>query len=172
MKLKDKKIGIFVENNYQELEFWYPFLRFKEEGCQVTVIGPENNKTYQSKKGYEVVSDVAAEKVKNQSFDALIIPGGYAPDLMRVCKPILNLVKKNFTEGKVIAAICHGIWVPISAKIISGKKATCYYSVKDDLINAGGSYLDQSVVVDANVITSRKPEDLPDFCRKIVEKLI
>lgn len=170
MRLKDRKVGILVEDNYQELEFWYPYLRLKEEGCQVTIIGIEK-KTYLSKRGYEVDAEVTAETVKNQIFDALIIPGGYAPDLMRVSKPILELVKKNDTEGKIIAAICHAIWVPISAKIISGKKATCYYTVKDDLINAGGSYLDQSVVVDKNLITSRQPEDLPDFCRKIIENL-
>lgn len=170
MPLKDRKIGIFVEDNYQELEFWYPYLRLKEEGCKITIVGTEK-KTYQSKRGYEVEAEVAAETVKNELFDALIIPGGYAPDLMRVCTPMLELVKKNYSEGKIIAAICHAIWVPISAKIISGKKATCYHTVKDDLINAGGSYLDQSVVVDKNLITSRQPEDLPDFCRKIIENL-
>lgn len=167
---KNKEIGIFIENNYQELEFWYPYFRLKEEGYQVTVIGPEKM-SYKSKLGYEVVADVSAESVLNKTFDAIIIPGGYAPDLMRLCEAMLKMVKKTFDNHGIIASICHGIWVPISAKIMSGKKATCYYAVKDDLINAGGDYHDESVVVDDNIITSRKPDDLPNFCKAILEKL-
>ena len=165
-----KDLGIFIENNYQELEFWYPYLRLKEAGFQLTIIGPEK-KTYKSKLGYEVKADVAAQDVLNKNFAALIIPGGYAPDRMRVCKPMLTLVKQCYERGIIIASICHAIWVPVSAGIVSGKKATCYHTVKDDLINAGGQYLDQSVVVDGNLVTSRQPEDLPDFCREILAKL-
>ena len=168
--MKGKKIGILIENNYQELEFWYPYLRLKEEHCQLLIIGPEV-KTYKSKHGYEVTSDIEASKALHQSFDAILIPGGYAPDLMRICEPMVQLVKQVFNQGGIIAAICHAIWVPISAEIVSGKKATCYHTVKDDLKNAGGTYIDQSVVVDDNLITSRKPEDLPDFCREIIAKL-
>jgi protease I len=171
MSLRNKKIGIFIENNYQELEFWYPYLRFKEEHCDLTIIGPEE-KHYKSKLGYEVAANLSAEKALNQKYDALIIPGGYAPDLMRICKPMLELVKNTYNQGNIIAAICHAAWVPISANIMSGKKATCYHTVKDDLINAGATYLDQSVVVDDNIITSRKPDDLPDFCREIIKKLL
>lgn len=170
MTLHHKKIGIFIADNFQILEFWYPYLRLKEEGCHLTIIGPEQ-KTYQSKLGNEVAADVAAKEVINQKFDAIIIPGGYAPDAMRVCEPMLNLVKTTYERGCIIAAICHAIWVPISAKIMSGKKATSYHTIKDDVINAGAEYFDQSVVVDKNLITSRQPDDLPEFCKKIIESL-
>ncbi len=170
MALVNKKVGIFIENNYQELEFWYPYLRLKEEECLLTIIGPEK-KTYKSKLGYEATAEETADKVLHRDFDALIIPGGYAPDLMRAHEPMLKLVQKVYAEGGIIASICHAIWVPISAKIVSGKKATCYHTVKDDLINAGGHYLNQPVVVDNNLITSRQPSDLPDFCKQIIEKL-
>lgn len=170
MNTYQKEIGIFIEDQYQELEFWYPYLRLKEEGYCPVIIGPQQ-KSYRSKLGYEVNADIAAEKAVDKSFAALIIPGGYAPDAMRVCAPMLTLVQNTDNKKGIIAAICHGIWVPISAKIMSGKKATCYHTVKDDLINAGGSYLDQSVVTDDNIITSRKPDDLPDFCREIRKKL-
>lgn len=168
--MKSKKIGILIENNYQELEFWYPYLRLKEAGFDVISIGPEK-KVYKSKLGYEALADVAVSDVMHHHFDALVIPGGYAPDLMRVCESILELVKKTHDHGGIIAAICHAIWVPISAGIVSGKKATCYHTVKDDLKNAGGLFVDQSVVVDGHLITSRKPDDLPDFCREILLKL-
>lgn len=170
MDIANKKVGIFIENNYQELEFWYPYLRLKEEGLSPLIIGPEK-KTYKSKLGYEVCAEEAADKAQNRTFDALVIPGGYAPDLMRINEAMLHMVKNTLTEGGIVAAICHAIWVPISAKIISGKRATCYHTVRDDLINAGGEYLDQSVVVDGNLITSRQPDDLPDFCGKLIEGL-
>lgn len=166
----DKSIGILIENNYQELEFWYPYLRLKEEGYKLTVIGPEK-KIYKSKLGYEAKADIAASAVKFKSFAALIIPGGYAPDLMRGHAPMVNLVQNVYANKGIIAAICHAAWMLISAQIISGKKATCYHTIKDDLLNAGGLYLDQAVVVDHNIITSRQPNDLPDFCKKILEKL-
>lgn len=170
MPLNHKKIGIFIADNFQVLEFWYPYLRLKEERCQLTIIGPEK-KTYRSKLGNEVTAEVAAKEVVNQKFDAIVIPGGYAPDAMRVCEPMLNIVKTTYDRGDIVAAICHAIWVPISAKIVSGKKATSYYTIKDDVINAGAEYFDQSVVVDKNLITSRQPDDLPDFCKKIIEGL-
>ena len=170
MSLKDKEVGVFVENNYQELEFWYPYYRLKEAGCKVTVIAPEKI-IYKSKLGYEAMGDMTAENAMHQKFDALIIPGGYAPDLMRSHEPMLKLIRDTHTQGGIIAAICHAPWVLISARILSGKSATCYHTIKDDLINAGAKYLDQSVVIDDNIITSRKPDDLPDFCKKIIEKL-
>lgn len=171
MNNMEKKVGILVENNYQELEFWYPYLRLKEAGYQVTIIGSEQ-KSYKSKLGYEVVADKLAHQVIDEQFDTLVIPGGYAPDLMRNCEPMLKLVKKTYEQGGIIAAICHAIWVPISAQIVSGKKATCYHTVKDDLKNAGGHYLDQAVVIDGNLITSRQPDDLPYFCQAILSNMV
>jgi protease I len=168
--MSKKTIAIFIENNYQELEFWYPYLRLKEEGHDLIIIGPEK-KTYKSKLGYEVTADVAAEDALHQKFDAVVIPGGYAPDLMRICKPLLKIVKTVNENGGVVAAICHAIWVLISAEIIANKTATCYHTIQDDLKNAGGKYVDQSVVVHENIITSRQPDDLPDFCSEIIKKL-
>lgn len=169
-KMKNKTVGILVENEYQELEFWYPYLRLQEEGIKPIIIGFEK-KSYKSKLGYEVTADVSAKEVEHEKFDAIIIPGGYAPDKMRCHQPMLNLVKTNYDNGAIIAAICHAAWVLISANIIDGKNATCYHSVKDDLINAGGKYSDEPVVVDDNIITSRQPDDLPVFCKKIIEGL-
>ena len=170
MRLHDKNVGIFIADNFQVLEFWYPYLRLKEEGCQLTIIGPEQ-KTYKSKLGNEATADIAAQQALQKKFDAIIIPGGYAPDAMRVCEPMLDIVKTTFERGAIIAAICHAIWVPISAKIISGKKVTSYHTIKDDVINAGAEYVDQVVVMDQNLITSRQPDDLPEFCKKIIESL-
>jgi len=168
--MNDKKVGIFIENDYQELEFWYPYLRLQEEGIKPVIIGFEK-KSYKSKLGYEVEVNVAANEVEKQQFDAIIIPGGYAPDKMRCHQSMLNLVKSTYDQGAIVAAICHAAWVLISARIIAGKKATCYHSIKDDLINAGAEYLDEVVVVDNNIITSRQPADLPMFCKKIIEGL-
>lgn len=165
-----QKIGILIENNYQELEFWYPYLRLREAGFSPIIIGKDKT-TYQSKLGYEATAEQAAHDVENDDFAAIIIPGGYAPDQMRVHKSMLNLVKNTFERGAVVAAICHASWVLISAGIISGKKATCYHTIQDDLKNAGAHYLDEPVVVDGNLITSRQPDDLPVFCQKIIEQL-
>jgi protease I len=171
MSLAGKKVGVLVENSYQELELWYPILRFREAGTEVKIIGPEAKKTYTSKYGYPAIADLSADKVNPSEFDAIIIPGGYAPDVMRTHKEMVNLVRDAFNKGKVVAAICHAGWMLASAGILEGKKATCYVAIKDDVINAGAKYLDQEVVRDGNLITSRKPDDLPAFCKTIIEAL-
>ena len=168
--MKDKHVGIFVENEYQELEFWYPYLRLQEEGIKPVIIANEK-KTYKSKLGYPVEADTAAQDVVQKKFDAVIIPGGYAPDKMRCHKDMLRLVKDTHDRGAIIAAICHAGWVLVSANILSGKKVTGYHSIKDDLVNAGAEYVDEPVVVDKSMITSRQPEDLPVFCKAIIELL-
>jgi protease I len=155
---------------YQEMELWVPYYRLKEEGAEVKVVGPEK-KTYTSKHGYPVNADVAAAGVSSKDFDGVVIPGGYAPDMMRRYPAMLKLVKDCFAEGKPVAAICHAGWVPISAGILKGKTATCFFAIKDDMINAGAKYVDEEVVVDGNLITSRKPDDLPAFCRELVKAL-
>jgi len=171
MSLEGKKIGILVENNYQELELWYPLLRLKEERAEVRVIGPQAKETYQSKHGYPAISDLAAAGVRAEDLDALIIPGGFAPDLMRRNADMVRLVRECHEKGRVVAAICHAGWMLISADILRGKKATCFYSIKDDLVNAGAHFLDQEVVRDGLLITSRNPMDLPVFCREIIRAL-
>ncbi|MGD0265686.1 MAG: type 1 glutamine amidotransferase domain-containing protein [Candidatus Methylomirabilota bacterium] len=170
MSLKGKKVAVLAEEMYQEMELWVPYYRLKEEGADVKVVAPEK-KTYKSKLGYPVNADVAASEVSAKDFDGVVIPGGYAPDMMRRHKAMLDLVKGCFEQGKPVAAICHAGWVPASAGILKGKTATCFFSIKDDVINAGARYVDQEVVVDGNLITSRKPDDLPAFCRELVKAL-
>ncbi|HUV89107.1 MAG TPA: type 1 glutamine amidotransferase domain-containing protein [Anaerolineae bacterium] len=171
MELKGKRIAILAEDMYQELELWYPLLRMREAGATVTVIGMAGVKEYQSKHGYPVPVDAAADAVSPHDFDAVIIPGGYAPDRMRRHKPMLDLVQDVFEHGGIVAAICHAAWVPISAGIMRGRRATCVPAIKDDVINAGATYVDEQVVQDGNLITSRTPDDLPAFCRTIIAAL-
>jgi protease I len=171
MSLEGKRVAVLAEDTYQDLELWYPLLRMREAGAEVKVIGTGSAETYTSKYGYPVTVDAAADEVKAADFDAVIIPGGYAPDRLRRYPAVLKLVREVFEQGKVVAAICHAGWVPISAGILKGKKATCFFAIKDDLINAGVTYLDQEVVQDGNLITSRTPDDLPAFCRTIIAAL-
>jgi protease I len=171
MSLTGKRVAILAENNYQELELWYPLLRLREEGAEVKVIGTGSAGTYTSKRGYPVTVDAAADEVEAADFDAVIVPGGYAPDLLRRYEAVLNLVRGAHQQGKVVAAICHAGWVLISAGILKGRQVTCVSAIKDDVINAGATYLDQEVVQDGNIITSRVPTDLPAFCRTIIAAL-
>jgi len=171
MELERKRIAILAENNYHELELWYPLLRMREAGATVTVVGMPGVDEYKSKLGYPVKINAAAEAVSANDFDAIIIPGGYAPDLMRRHKPMLDLVRSMFEQGKLVAYICHAGWVPISAGILKGKRATCLPAIKDDVINAGAIYVDEEAVRDGNLISSRSPDDLPAFCRTIIAAL-
>jgi len=170
MELKGKRIAILVEDIYNEVEFWYPYYRMKEAGAAVTVVG-NGAKEYYSKIGLPAPGGVSAEKVKSADFEAVIVPGGYAPDRMRRSQAMLGLVRACFQDGKVVAAICHAGWVLVSAGILKGKTATCFPSIKDDVVNAGAKYVDQDVVRDGNLITSRTPDDLPAFCREIIKAL-
>jgi protease I len=171
MSLKGKRVAILAENLYQEMELWVPYYRLKEAGAAVKVIGTGSAKSYTSKHGYPVAVDAAADEVKAKEFDAVVIPGGYAPDLMRRSTAMVGLVREAFQQGKVVAAICHAGWMLCSAGILKGKTATCFHAIKDDMVNAGARYVDEEVVVDGNLITSRKPDDLPAFCREIVKAL-
>jgi len=166
------RIAILVADHYEEVEFWYPYYRMKEAGAKVTVLGPGfGPEEVHGKHGHPAKMDKRTRDVSPEDFDALIIPGGYAPDLLRRCKSTLLLVAGISGAGKVTAAICHAGWVLISAKVIKGKRATSFFSLKDDMINAGADWVDEEVVIDGNLITSRSPQDLPAFCRAIVEHL-
>ena len=171
MKLKGKKILILVEDLYQELEVWYPLLRLKEEGAEVTTVGTKAGVIYKSKTGYPVTSDAAPRDINVSNYDGVIIPGGYAPDLMRRYEATVKLVRDGFEQGKVVAAICHAGWMLTSADIVNGKKVTGFFAIRDDLVHAGAEYVDAEVVVDGSLITSRKPDDLPAFCREIIRAL-
>jgi protease I len=169
MELQGKRAAVLVEQLYQEMEVWYPVYRLREAGCQVTLVGPEAGQTYPSKLGYPVKSDRAARDVSADDFDLLIIPGGYAPDHLRRCEAVLRLTSAMAEQGKPVAAICHGPWVLCSTQALKGRKVTCFSSIKDDVINAGGKYVDAEVVRDGNLITSRKPDDLPAFLRTVIQ---
>ncbi len=170
MDLSRKRIAVLAEDFYEDLELWYPVLRFREAGAKVTVVGA-GGKEYSSKHGYPVTPDASADRVRAADFDAVIVPGGYAPDRMRRHTAMVDLVREIFLKGGVVAAICHGGWMLASADVLRGKRATCFFAIKDDVVNAGALYEDREVVRDGNLVTSRKPEDLPAFCRTIMEAL-
>jgi protease I len=168
MELKGKKILILVETFYNEFEFWYPFYRLKEAGAQVAVVGSGSADTYKSKAGLPVQADTTADKVAVADYDGVVIPGGYAPDHMRRYPAMVGLVKGFADADKLVAAICHAGWMLVSADIIRGRTVTSYFSIKDDLVNAGGNWVDKEVVVDGHLVTSRTPDDLPAFMRAII----
>ncbi|MPZ50205.1 MAG: DJ-1/PfpI/YhbO family deglycase/protease [Dehalococcoidia bacterium] len=169
--LSGRKVLVLAEDLYEELELWYPAFRLQEEGAEVIVAGPEA-KEYKGKHGYPARAEADVRKLSAEDFDAVIIPGGYAPDHLRRHEAVLSLVRDAFHRGSVVAAICHGPWVAISAGIVKGKRATCYYSIRDDLTNAGAEYVDAEVVHDGNLITSRQPADLPEFCKEVIAALL
>jgi protease I len=171
MDLQGKRVAVLAENLYQELELWYPLLRLREAGAETFVVGTGSADTYTSKAGYPVQVDMVADDVQAADVDAVVIPGGYAPDLMRRYPAMISLVREAFKQGKIVAAICHAGWMLASADIARGKQATCFFAIKDDLVNAGATYLDAEVVRDGNLITSRIPADLPAFCRTIIDAL-
>ncbi|MFE4354367.1 type 1 glutamine amidotransferase domain-containing protein [Peribacillus butanolivorans] len=171
MRLKGKRVALLIEDDYQEMEAWYPTYRLQEEGATVVIVGSGTKSTYHSKLGYPMEADKSADEVKVDDFDAVIVPGGFAPDHMRLCKPMVDLVRGAYESGKLTAAICHGGWMLASAGAVRGRKVTGYLPIRIDVENAGGEWVDAEVVCDGNVITSRTPEDLPAFAREIVEYL-
>lgn len=166
-----KSVLFFLDEIYEDLELWYPKLRLEEAGFKTVIAAAEAGKVYKGKYGYPCKSDQSYDQIQTNSFAALIIPGGYAPDKIRRHSKALEIVKHMDQAKKVIAFICHAGWVPISAKILVGKHVTGFSAIKDDLENAGAIYSDKPVIVDGNLITSRKPEDLPLFCKAILEKI-
>jgi protease I len=171
MELKEKKIVIPVENMFNDLEFWYPFYRLKEAGAEVVVVGSGSAERYTGKSGTEAKVDAAASDVKASDFDGIVIPGGYAPDIMRRYPEMVSLVRDLHHSGKVVAAICHAGWMLASAEIVEGRTLTSFFAIKDDLVHAGAKWVDREVVIDGNLITSRKPDDLPAFMRAIIAAL-
>lgn len=168
MRLAGKRVLILAGPDYEDMELHYPRYRLLEEGASVTVAGI-GEASYTGKKGVPVEVDVQIVEVDAGAFDALVIPGGYAPDKMRRVPELLDVVRTMHEDGKPIAFICHAGWVPISAGILKGKRITCVSAIKDDVINAGADYVDAPVVVDGNLVTSRTPADLPAFMPKVIE---
>jgi protease I len=172
MDLAEKKIAILVDNFYQEMEVWYPLFRFQEAGATVITVGAKAGETYASKLGYPVQCQLSYDEVKTADFDGVVVPGGYAPDHIRRHPKANQFVHDMDAAGKLVASICHGPWVLCSAgSLLKGRKVTSFFAIKDDVVNAGAHWVDAEVVVDKNLVTSRKPEDLPAFCRACIEAL-
>ena len=171
MELADKTIAMFVDTAYQEMELWYPYYRFREAGAECILIGAEKSKTYTSKLGYPATAQLSYDQAEVRDFDGVIVPGGYAPDHIRRHARANRFVHEMDAQGKLVASMCHGPWVLCSAGILRGRRATCFFAIKDDVVNAGARYEDAEVVVDRNLVTSRKPDDLPAFCRAALRVL-
>jgi protease I len=170
MSLQGKTILFFAGPLYEDLELWYPKIRLEEEGA-ATVVAGTGEKTYQGKRGYPLTVDTSVDEIEAAEFDGLVIPGGYAPDIMRRSPKLLQLTREIYQAGKPVAFICHAGWVPISAGIVKGKRGTSVGAIKDDLVNAGMIWEDSPVVVDGNLISSRTPADLPQFMKALIAAL-
>ncbi len=163
---------VLVESQYECLELWYPILRLQEMGFQVDLVGPgEAGKTYPSKEGYPSTTDTSIGAALERRYRCIVVPGGVAPDKLRRYPQVLELVRKVHDQGGLVASICHGPSVLISARILRGRRVTCVSAIKDDVVNAGAEYIDAEVVVDKNLITSRTPVDIPAWSREIVKSL-
>jgi len=170
MSLQGTSVLFFAAPLYEDLELWYPKIRLEEADAR-TVVAGLGERTYQGKRGYPVTVDASVDDIAAQDFDGLVIPGGYAPDILRRSQRVLQLVREIHQAGKPIAFICHAGWVPISANIVRGKRGTSVGAIKDDLVNAGMFWEDSPVVVDGNLISSRTPADLPMFCKALIRAL-
>lgn len=170
-QLSEARIAVLAENQYQELELWYPLLRLREAGAHVLVVGPSSDQVYASKLGYPVRPDLAVADVTAEDFDAVVIPGGFAPEGMRRHKAMIDFVRDMDARGSLVAAICHAGWVLASAGVAKDRDVTCVALIRDDVIHAGGRYRDEAVVRDRNLITSRLPSDLHLFCGAILDYL-
>lgn len=166
-----RSILLFVHDLYEDLELWYPKIRLEEAGFKTTVAGPAKDTSHSGLHGYPCKADISFDSVDANLFDGLVIPGGYSPDKLRRIPKVLEIVREMNGKGKLIAYICHAGWVPISAKILKGKKTTGVSAIKDDLENAGALFEDAPVIVDGHLVSSRTPKDLPVFLKAILDVL-
>ena len=167
----DRRILMFVDDIYEDLELWYPKFRLQEAGATVTLAGPRAGGKYSGKHGYPAVSDIAIADVDAEHFDGVVLAGGFAPDKLRRDEKVKAIVRHFHQRQQLLAAICHGGWIAISAGVYRGVKVTGSPGIKDDLVNAGAIWSDAEVVVDRHFVSSRKPDDLPAFCRAILQVL-
>lgn len=172
MRLSGIKVAYLIEDGFEDLEFWVPMMRLREEGAEVTVVGSGSAQSYRGKHCLEAKADIAADEARAEDFDALVVPGGWAPDKLRRYPAILKLVRDVYQQGKIVAAICHAGSVLISAGVVKGHKATGSKGIKDDLVNAGAEWVDQPAFRDGNLVWGRVVEDIPDFCRELVAALV
>lgn len=163
-----RRVMILVENQYQELELWYPLLRLREEGIEARLVGASTEEAFLGRHGFPARAEVITSSVSSRDFDGIIIPGGFAPDYLRRFPVVLNLVRECYQQGKLIGALSRAPWVLISADIVRGKRITGLFSIKDDVINAGGDFVNLPVVVDGNIVTAQGPEELPLFMKEVL----
>ena len=163
------KAIVLIENHYEDSELIYPYYRLQEAGFEVDLVGPEADTVYTGKNGVPMTSDLAAEDVDVSEYDVVVIPGGYSPDHMRRHEAMVDIVRDADAAGKTVAAICHAGWLLAEAGIVKGRRITSFFAIKTDMVNAGGDWVDEEVVVDGNLVTSRHPGDLPAFTRAILE---
>jgi protease I len=168
MRLKDKRIAVLVEEGFEDLEFWVTVMRLREEGAAVTIVGTAAAKTVRGKNGLAASSEVAADAVKADDFEAIVVPGGWAPDKLRRYPAVTELVRQIHAQGKIVGLICHAGLVGISAGIVQGHRATGSLGIKDDLVNAGATWVDEAAFRDGNLVWGRVVADIPDFCRELV----
>jgi protease I len=171
MDLTGKKIAIMLDEQYQEMEVWYPYYRFIEAGADVDLVAPETGKTYNSKLGYPCTSTKAAGEVRGGDYDCVVIPGGWCPDFMRRDPSMVSFIQQCAAAEIILAAICHGGWMLCCTDALKGRKATSFMAIEHDMRNAGAEWIDRECVVDGNVITARKPDDLPAFCTAVMNAL-
>jgi protease I len=172
MRLEGKKVAVLVGPGYEDLEFWVPLMRLQEEGAEVTVVGPKGGAAYASKSGgLTATAQVSADEVAADAFDGVVVPGGWAPDKLRRYDSITDLVRETYEQGKIVASICHGGLVLISAGIMDGHRATGSLGIKDDLVNAGAIWVDESAFREANLVWGRVVADIPNFCRELIAAL-
>jgi protease I len=170
MRLAGKRVIALVEDDYEDLELWYPVLRLREEGAEVVVAGLGAER-YHGKYGLPAETDADVDDLDMRDFDAILVVGGWAPDKLRRSDKVLELVRSADADGKLLGVICHGGWVPASAGILKGRTMTCTPGIKDDVMNAGAEYVDEPVVVDGNLVTARRPPDLPAYGAALVDAL-
>lgn len=168
-ELAGKKILIFVGDDYEDMELQYPKYRLLEAGAEVVIAGIEAGVTHKGKLGYPQKAYAAVRDLDADEFDGLVVPGGWMPDKLRRYDEVKRITKEIHDAGKLVASICHGPWIDISAGIVKGYRYTSTPGIKDDLVNAGATWIDAPVVIDRNRVSSRKPDDLPEFCRGILQ---
>lgn len=171
MRLQHKKVIALVDHDFEDLELWYPFYRLQEEGAQVDLIGSKAGKTYFGKHGVPATTDAAFSDIESKIYDAILVPGGWAPDKLRRYPEVLAFIREMNEAKKPIGQICHAGWVLISANILDGKKVTSTPGIKDDMTNAGATWIDDAVVVDGHLVSSRRPPDLPAYAKTFADVL-
>lgn len=171
MRLKDKKVMTVVDDEYNDLELWYPIFRLQEEGATVHIVGPEAATVYNGQSGIPATTDYAYTDVNADDYDGILVPGGWAPDRIRRYEEVLDIIRAMDKDEKAIGQICHAGWVLASAGVVKGRKVTSTPAIQDDMKNAGATWVDEETVVDGHIISSRRPSDMPTYIKAYADKL-